>query len=105
MAKVARGRSEWIGLLAGPVLALVSFVLAYYLDPLSFGGQEPLAAVPAFLLAIVILLISQTLATHREIRQASEYSDRACQGLCVRWSLVGGFRPLGGGQGSGCRRR
>ncbi len=29
----------------------------------------------------------------------------ACQGFCVRWSLVGGFRPLGGGRGSGCRRR
>lgn len=76
MTRVQRGRSEWISLLGGPVLAVVSFVLAYYVDPLNFGGRQPLAAVPAFLLAIVILLISHTLSAHREIRQASEYSDR-----------------------------
>lgn len=69
-------RSQWIGLLAGPVLALVSFVAVYYVNPLNFHGREPLAAIPAFLLAIVVLLISHNLAAFREIERASAYSDR-----------------------------
>lgn len=71
-----RAQSQWIALLAGPVLALISFVAAYYLDPLNFGGRSALASVPAFLLAIVILLISHNLAAVREIERASAYSDR-----------------------------
>jgi hypothetical protein len=76
MVNPKRGRSQWIALLAGPVLALVSFVATYYLDPLNFGSQQPLAAIPAFLLAVVILLISHNLAALREIERASGFSDR-----------------------------
>jgi hypothetical protein len=76
MRTAQRGRSQWIALLAGPVLALISFVAAYYVNPLNFGGHEPLAAIPAFLLAIVILLVSHNLAALREIERASTYSDR-----------------------------
>jgi hypothetical protein len=71
-----RGRSHWVALLAGPVLALVSFVVAYYVDPLNFKGNAALAAIPAFLLAIVILLISHNISAFREIERASAFSDR-----------------------------
>lgn len=76
MPKQQRGRSQWIALLAGPVLSLVSFVAAYYVDPLNFKGQGALAAIPAFLLAVVILLISHNLAAIQEIERASGLSDR-----------------------------
>jgi hypothetical protein len=69
-------RSQWVSLLGGPVLALISFVAAYYVNPLNFGGREPVAAIPAFLLAIVILLIGHNLSAFREIERASAYSDR-----------------------------
>jgi hypothetical protein len=65
----------WIGLIAGPLAAVVSFVVAYYLDPLDFGGRDALAAIPAFLLAIVILLISQNFAAYRELERASSQSQ------------------------------
>lgn len=71
-----RSRSQWLALLAGPVLALVSFVLAYFIDPLAFGARNPLAAIPAFLLAVVILLISHTYVAHQEVERASAFSDR-----------------------------
>lgn len=76
MSRTHRPTSQWIALLAGPVLALVSFVATYYVDPLNFDGQEALAAIPAFLLATVILLISHNLAALREVERASAYSDR-----------------------------
>jgi hypothetical protein len=69
-------RGQWVILVAGPVLSLVSFVVAYYLDPLNFGGNAPLAAVPASLLAIVILLVSHNLLAFQELERASLYSDR-----------------------------
>src|SRR3954469_21638678 len=71
-----RGRSQWIALLAGPVLALVSFVVLYFADPLKFGSRTSIEAVPAALFAIVVLLISHNLATAREVERASAYSDR-----------------------------
>lgn len=71
-----RERSQWIALLAGPILGLASFVVAYFINPLGFGGRDALAAVPAFLLAIVIMLISHNLAMFREVERASAFSDR-----------------------------
>ena len=68
--------SQWVLLVAGPVLSLVAFVVTYYVDPLNFGRHAPLAAVPAFLLSIVVLLISHNLASFRELERASSDSDR-----------------------------
>jgi len=68
-------RYPWIGLVAGPVAALASFVIAYYANPLNFGHREPLAAIPAFLLAVVVLLIGQNYAAYRELERAANHSD------------------------------
>lgn len=71
-----RSRSQWIVLLAGPVLGLVSFVVTYFVDPLNFGGHQALAAVPSLLLAIVVLLISHNITAFQELERASAHSDR-----------------------------
>ncbi len=76
MPTTSRPTRQWVLLIVGPVLSLVSFVIAYFVDPLQFGNHKSLAAIPAFLLAIVILLITHDLASSRDLEQASSYSDR-----------------------------
>lgn len=44
---------KWIPLVISPVLAIVSFILTYFLDPLKYSSQSSLAAIPAFLLSIL----------------------------------------------------
>ena len=63
-------------MVAGPLLSLASFVVAYFVDPLGFGAREPLAAIPAFLLAIVILLIGHNITAMQELERAALHSDR-----------------------------
>jgi hypothetical protein len=72
--KAPKPAYPWIGLIAGPLAALGSFLLAYFLDPLNFGGHNALAAVPALLLAIVVLLIGQNVAAYRELERAANQS-------------------------------
>jgi len=67
---------KWVYNLAGPVSSLAAFLITYYLDPLNFGAQQPMAAIPAFLLSIVILIINQNISTGHEMQKASLYSDR-----------------------------
>jgi hypothetical protein len=64
----------WIGLIGGPLAALGSFLVAYFADPLNFGGHNALAAIPAVLLAIVVLLIGQNVAAYRELERAANQS-------------------------------
>lgn len=64
-------RSQWVLLTCGPILALVAFVLGYYLDPLSLGEHTSLSAMPAFLLSVVILIITHIIATHNEVEKVS----------------------------------
>jgi len=73
--------SKWIFALVGPTLAIVAFVVTFFLDPLNFGSQQPLAAIPAFLLSIVILIINQNINTNHEMQKASNYSDRIYEAI------------------------
>jgi hypothetical protein len=72
---------KWAYTLAGPALALISFILTYVLDPLNFSTHEPLAAIPAFLLSVVILIINQNINTNYEIQKASHYSDKIYEAI------------------------
>lgn len=72
---------KWLGILSGPILSLIAFVVSYYLDPLKFGNQEELAAIPALLFSIIVLLIGQGINTDLEIRKASMYSGQACEAV------------------------
>lgn len=69
-------KKQYIGLVISPILSLVSFVLTYFLDPLNYEEQSSLAAIPAFLLSIIILIIGQIIAIHNEVEKVSEDSER-----------------------------
>jgi hypothetical protein len=71
-----RGAVKWLRLLGGPILALLSFLVGYYLDPLDFGDTQHLSAVPALLFSIVILLIDQNVRMSEELRRTTSCSDR-----------------------------
>lgn len=61
------------------ILSLIAFVLTYFLDPLKYTSQSPLAAIPAFLLSVVILIIGQIISIQCEVEKVSSDSDRICE--------------------------
>lgn len=76
MKKLFSNLPKWVALIIGPILSIVSFVLTYYLDPLKYSSQSALAAIPAFLLSIIILIIGQIISTHTEVEKISADSER-----------------------------
>lgn len=76
MKKINTGK---VALYASSILSLIAFILTYFLDPLKYTSQSPLAAIPAFLLSIVILIIGQILSIQSEIEKVSYDSDRICE--------------------------
>lgn len=65
-------------LILSPILSLVTFVLTYFLDPLKYSSQtvqNALAAIPAFLLSVIILIIGQIINTHNEVENVTENSE------------------------------
>jgi hypothetical protein len=76
MKRSGRRKYSWVILIIGSILSLVAFVLTYFLDPLRYSTQSSLAAVPAFLLSVIILIISHIIATFREVEKVSTDSDR-----------------------------
>lgn len=67
---------QWISLIISPILSLVAFILTYFLDPLKYTTQSPLAAIPAFFLSIIILIVGQTITTHSEVAKVSAESEQ-----------------------------
>lgn len=59
MRKKYFDKKQLLILIVSPILSLISFILTYYLDPLNYGNNISLAAIPAFLLSIIILIIGQ----------------------------------------------
>jgi hypothetical protein len=94
MRRKRTGASQWVLLVSGPILSLIAFIAAYYVDPLNFGHHAPLAAVPAFLLSIVILLVSHNIASFRELERASSDSDRIYEAVkdYLHVTKVGSYR-------------
>ena len=76
MSKKINRTFKWIYSFVGPVLSLIAFIITYFLDPLNFGNQQPISAIPAFLISIVILLISHNINTSYALRKSNLYSDR-----------------------------
>ena len=72
---------KWVATLSAPLLSLIAFVVAYYLDPLNFGGHQAIAAIPALLLSIVILLIGHIINSTNELHQTSIYSDKIYEAI------------------------
>lgn len=69
-------KKNYIELIITPILSLVAFVITYFLDPLSYGTQSSLAAIPAFLLSVIILIIGQIISIHTEVEKVSVNSER-----------------------------
>lgn len=69
-------KKQYIELIISPIMSLVAFVITYFLDPLSYGTQSSLAAIPAFLLSVIILIIGQILSIHNEVEKVSIDSER-----------------------------
>lgn len=65
----------WV-LLIGPILSLLAFVITYFLDPLHYSTQSSLAAIPAFLLSVIVLIISHIIVIFKEVEKVSSDSDR-----------------------------
>ena len=69
-------RKQCIILIVSPIISLVSFVLTYYIDPLNYAEHVSLAAIPAFLLSIIILVIGQIITIHNEVERVTVDSER-----------------------------
>ena len=76
MRKKYFDKKQLLILIVSPILSLISFILTYYLDPLNYGNNISLAAIPAFLLSIIILIIGQIITIHNEVERVSIDSER-----------------------------
>lgn len=70
------GFGKWLRILAGPLLALIGFLVAFYLDPLNFAGRQPLGVLPAFMFSVIILLIDQNMRVGDEMKKVALHSDK-----------------------------
>jgi hypothetical protein len=61
----------WGPIFGGPVLSLLVFVAAWWINPL---GLSDLKEIPAFFLSVISLTISQWLVTVQEIRKTTDVS-------------------------------
>lgn len=79
MKKMNSSTKQLILLIFNSVLTIATFVITYYIDPLKYTLQSSLAAVPAFLLSIIVLIIGQNITTHNEVQKVSEDSELICE--------------------------
>ena len=76
MKKKNFDKKQLLILISSPILSLVSFVLTYFWDSLNYQEHISLAAIPAFLLSIIILVIGQIITIHNEVERVSVDSER-----------------------------
>ena len=81
MKRLVRSKSNLFFLVISSVLALIAFVLTYFLDPLKYSVESSLAAIPAFLLSMIILVISHIIATFGIVQKVSTDSDRVYEAV------------------------
>ena len=68
-----RAVAVWLPIVAGPAIALIAFVVGYWIDPLSLKETK---AIAAFFFSVLVLMIGQWLVTVTEIQKTASYSDR-----------------------------
>lgn len=79
MKKPTSSNKQLVLLIFNSILTIATFVITYYIDPLKYTSQSSLAAIPAFLLSIIVLIIGQNISTHNEVEKVSEDSERICE--------------------------
>ncbi len=77
--KKPNSKRQLVLLLFNSILSIIVFVITYFLDPLKYTSQSTLAAIPAFLLSIIVLIIGQNISTHNEVEKVSEDSELICE--------------------------
>lgn len=75
MKKNPLAKKQLILIIFNSILSVLVYVITYYLDPLNFSAQSSLAALPAFFLSVIVLIIGQNIATHSEVEKAAESSE------------------------------
>lgn len=75
-SRLSEKANRLLSLLAAPIISLIAYVLAYWLDPLNFGSTQPMSALPAFFLSVVILLLGQAITVAQESHRSSAVSDK-----------------------------
>lgn len=75
MKKMPLAKKQLCFLIFNSLLSVLVFVITYFLDPLKFTAQSSLAAIPAFLLSVIVLIIGQNIATHNEVEKVTENSE------------------------------
>ena len=75
--------ANWTEKLIGPVLSIVTFFGAYYLDLASLSSNSPsqISAIPAFLLSVVVLLICHLVSTTGEVSKMTIQSKHMEQAV------------------------
>lgn len=75
MVKERTTVAQWLYLLVGPILSIACFVVTYYGNIFSLG-KDPLSSIPALLFSILVLIVTQSLSTHLEVKKTKhEYSN------------------------------
>lgn len=69
-------KSHVLFLIIGPILSLITFIVTYFLDPLGHNTNSSLAAIPAFLFSVIVLIISHIIIIFREVEKVSADSDQ-----------------------------
>lgn len=69
----SRAVGTWLPIVAGPAIALIAFVVGYWIDPLSLKEAKGVAA---FFFSVLLLMIGQWLVTVTEVQKTATYSDR-----------------------------
>ena len=64
-------KSHVLFLIIGPILSLITFIVTYFLDPLGYNTNSSLAAIPAFLFSIIVLIITHIIIIFREVEKVS----------------------------------
>lgn len=72
-------KKKLILLIFNLVLSVGVFVATYFIDPLKYASQSSLAAIPAFLLSVIVLIIGQSINTFNEVERVSENSNLVCE--------------------------
>jgi len=69
-------KKHWLHIVIGPVLAVSTFIVAYFLDPFNFGEGQPMAAIPALIFSISVLTLNQNFNVDQQLRKSTLYSGR-----------------------------
>lgn len=72
---------KWFNLLIGPVLAIIAFMVTYFLLNRYSTTTIPTNAIPALSLSILIMVIAQSIKTTNEIEKTSAYSDKVYEAV------------------------